>query len=310
MAALMWVVAVPMRNLDQPILDAVSVNPSPTCSGATCTIQFTYTGDHYEWSVPVGTTSVTFDVRGASGGDAERQGGNGGRVTGSMNVSGMTTLFIYVGGVGAVANTSGAVASGGWNGGGNSGASSNTLMRSGGGGASDIRTVSGTWNDATSLASRKVVAGGGGGANRSGNSCCYAIGQGGSGGGTTGGTIDTSDGISGRGGTQAAGGAASGDGTAGSLATGGTGGSGGTLYGGGGGGGGYYGGGGGNGDGGNQWSTGGGGGSSFPSASGGIYSSIVHTQGVNDGNGVVTLTYPNGPTATVAPVLSGTPAVG
>jgi hypothetical protein len=306
----MYVVAVPMRNLSDVVIDAVSTNPTPVCSGATCTTTFTYTGDYYEWEVPAGTTTVTFDVRGASGGDGQYPGGNGGKVTGTLNVTGMTSLFVYVGGQGGVSTTSGVAATGGWNGGANSGASNNTLVRGGGGGASDIRTVAGAWNDATSRASRKVVAGGGGGANRQGNSCCYGIGQGGAGGGTTGGTIDTSDGISGRGGTQAAGGAASGNGSAGSVGTGGTGGSGGTLFGGGGGGGGYYGGGGGNGDGGNSWSTGGGGGSSYPSATGGIYGSIVHTQGVNDGNGVITLTFPNGPTATVAASIAGTASVG
>ena len=308
--AVAYVITVPMRNLSDTVIEAVSSNPAPVCSGATCTITFTYTGDYYAWEVPAGTTSVTFDVRGASGGDGQYPGGNGGKVTGTLNVTGISSLFVYVGGQGGVSTTNGVAATGGWNGGANSGASSNTYVRGAGGGASDIRTVSGAWNDATSRASRKVVAGGGGGANRSGNSCCYAIGQGGAGGGTTGGTIDTSDGISGRGGTQAAGGAASGNGSAGSAGTGGTGGSGGTLFGGGGGGGGYYGGGGGNGDGGNSWSTGGGGGSSYPASTGGIYGSIVHTQGVNDGNGVVTLTYPNGPTATAAASISGTAAVG
>ena len=134
--AVAYVIAVPMRNLSDTEIEAVSSNPAPVCSGATCTITFTYTGDYYAWEVPAGTTSVTFDVRGASGGDGQYPGGNGGKVTGTLNVTGIASLFVYVGGQGGVSTTSGVAATGGWNGGANSGASNNTLVRGGGGGAS------------------------------------------------------------------------------------------------------------------------------------------------------------------------------
>ena len=67
-------------------------------------------------------------------------------------------LYVYVGGE---ATAMGSNAPGGWNGGGN--ASTSPLV-GGGGGASDIRTVSGPWDDPAGLQSRLLVAAGGGGA--------------------------------------------------------------------------------------------------------------------------------------------------
>ena len=73
------------------------------------------------------------------------------------NVQQSTEVYLYIGGSGSYSNYSNQ--EGGWSGGGKgskSGAS--------GGGATDIRLISGSWSDETSLKSRIIVAGGGGGA--------------------------------------------------------------------------------------------------------------------------------------------------
>ncbi|MFQ5335182.1 MAG: T9SS type A sorting domain-containing protein, partial [Flavobacteriales bacterium] len=155
------------------------------------------------------------------------------------------------------------------------------------GGASDIRLNGNTLSD------RIVVAGGGGGAGGINYQALY----GGAGGGLTGGdglNWNTWPNAGGKGGTQTAGGAA---GiaccscptytTAGSLGQGGNGS--GDCAGGGGGGGGYYGGGG-------ACFSGGGGGSSYTDT---IVYNVVHTQGYQNGDGMIILTYdPNAPIQT------------
>ena len=232
---------------------AVSANPSPTCSGAACSIDFVYTGDYYQWSAPI-SGSYTFETWGAKGGDITDTyaiaGAKGGYAKGSMNLTAGQTIYIYVGGKGAdrlgnhVYNGYVSVA-GGWNGGGPTTSWGNG---SPGGGGTDLR-ISGT-----ALANRVIVAGGGGG-----GGWIYA--KGGEGGGTTGtnGTQSNQTGTGASGGTQLAGGAVGSAGgtykTAGSLGQGGSGS--GSSAGGGGGGGGYYGGGGGG------YNDGGGGGSSY-----------------------------------------------
>ncbi len=47
--------------------NAVIANPAPDCTAVTtCTITFNYsTTDYYQWPVPAGISSVTFDVRGS-----------------------------------------------------------------------------------------------------------------------------------------------------------------------------------------------------------------------------------------------------
>ena len=42
--------------------------PSISCEGAYCTATFSYTGGSELWTIPGGITSITVDVRGASGG--------------------------------------------------------------------------------------------------------------------------------------------------------------------------------------------------------------------------------------------------
>ena len=108
---------------------------------------FTYSGGMQPFVVPSDVTQLTVDVRGAQGGDySTANGGQGGRVTATLNVTPGETLFVYVG----QKPTS---TSGGWNGGG-VGVSNGR----GGGGGSDIR------QGGTSTNNRVVVAGGGGGA--------------------------------------------------------------------------------------------------------------------------------------------------
>ena len=282
---------------------AVSSNPTPDCSaGSTCTVIFTYTGDYYSWTVPSGVTSLTVDLRGARGGNgiypsctngsAGGSGGLGGKVTGVLSVTSSSTIFFYVGGRGEDGIT--LKANGGFNGGGGAGydngsAVSGPCFPGTGGGASDIRTAEGT------LSTRLIVAGGGGGAGG------YTPGNGGAGGGLIAGNglgLTWVDG-NGKGGTQIAGGAQStlcGNATAGTAGVGGKGA--GCSHGGGGGGGGYFGGGGG-------IVESGGGGSSYANPS--YVTSAVHTQGTQNGNGQISITYLNSPIPTTFSTSQSTP---
>jgi hypothetical protein len=204
------------------------------------------------WSVPAGVTSITAKMWGAAGGSSDNAGshtsGAGGYATATIDVTGQSSLNIYVGhggsGAGAgLASTPGGVGYGTGGAGQGGGA---------GGGGSAI--LFGT--------TAVLVAGGGGG--RSASNW-----NGGAGGGTNGenGTGGSTDGIGGFGASGATGGAADleddADASAGSAAPGGDGGVGGGgsgTIGGAGGGGGYAGGGGGGG--GTTGTEGGGGGGS------------------------------------------------
>jgi hypothetical protein len=262
--------SLPVVTKTIPSAAAVITNPTPVCSGATCTITFTYSADDYfQWSVPAGSTTMTFDVRGSQGGGSA---GWGGKVTGTLNVTGISTLFIYVGSMSGF-NGGGAKATGLA---GNSGQP--------GGGASDIRTSA----SGATYANRLVVAGGGGGRGAG----CIGDSASGAGGGTVGAYGCSTRGIA-TGGTQSAGGSPGNNATAGAL---GVGGNGGYCGGSGGGGGGYYGGGGG----GSDYpgycdndDANGGGGSSYTSPT--LVTGVTHFQGSNTGNGQVSITYPNGP---------------
>ena len=232
------------------------------------------------YTVPNGTTSISIDMYGASGGWNDYSGvkydkyvpGNGGRVQAQLSVYPGQVLYIYVGGKGEDAS-SGKGGKGGFNGGGD-GNTSTTYSGGGGGGATDIRLGGNELNH------RVMVAGGGGGA-------AYNYPDGGDNGGH-GGDLIGADGQSqflvadesrGRGGSQKEGGLGGqwpsydraengslgkgGNGPAGTSGTGG--------------GGGYYGGGGG------CWS-GGGGGSSFTNRE---CRNVIHTQGANEGDGKI-----------------------
>lgn len=259
-------------------------------SNTKCVVTFSYTGAPETWTVPARIQEIYFDVRGAQGGGTA--GGQGGIDTGTLTVTGGTSLIIRVGGQG----TLGLTAAGGFNGGGATNAG-DTAPGSGGG-ASDIRVTTDT------LAARVVVAGGGGGQ----STYCGAISLptqnvGGAGGGTTGG--NGGGGLSGcwagswgGGGTQTAGGIKGGTSsytnTAGALGVGGNGK--GQSAGGGGGGGGYYGGGG-------AAVGAGGGGSSYVDTR--TVTNYVLQQGGRTGNGIVTLTYANFQNSSVTLSTSG-----
>lgn len=104
---------------------------------------------------------------------------NGGYATGTLNsLSYDGDLYLYLGGMASETIQAG------YNGGGNGYHYKGSYSRfGGGGGATDIRLVSGAWNNQTSLASRIMVAGGGG------SGCLWGSSvRGGVGGGLTGGT--------------------------------------------------------------------------------------------------------------------------
>jgi len=251
------------------------------CFPAESQTTFNYTGAMQTYVVPPGVTSVQIDVIAASGGYTYSSGpvltgsGDGGRVEATLTVTPGSTLNIYVGGQGE-SPTGPIYAAGGFNGGGVGGTAFGAYAGGGGGGASDIRV------GGTALTDRIVVAGGGGGSS-------FDCGGGGDGHGggltavpgnwTCGGVVSQS----GLPGTPSAGGAG---GTYGGYASGmagalGIGGAGGVDGASGGGGGGYYGGGGG------AW-AGGGGGSSYTDAV--LATGVTHTQGYNEGNGMIVIT--------------------
>jgi hypothetical protein len=275
---------------------------------AQVTQTFTYTGASQAFTVPACVGTITLDVRGGQGANANDRlptnsiGGLGGRAMAVMTVTPGQVLNIYVGGVG---NQNG---NGGWNGGGNGGnstAGSSCLggPAGGGGGASDIRF------GGVALTNRIIVGAGGGGAGRDYcNGTCQPCGCGGSGGGGGGlsGLIGNAahncgyqypgSGVNGGApGTATAGGlggpgdSGGNNGFAGTFGQGGAGADGQYDVAGGGGGGGYYGGGGGGAasSGSGVGGGGGGGGSSYY----GSLAAGTTTSSFNSGDGIVILTY-------------------
>jgi List-Bact-rpt repeat protein/hemolysin type calcium-binding protein len=197
----------------------LSAAPAPA-SAATQTWDTPLFGG-YDWVVPAGVTSATFELFGASGGGtggilAVSYPGDGGKTIGTIAVTPGETLKINVGGA----------PPGGTNGGGYGGASSQDCsvvdlgnqqcLGAGGGGASDVR------QGGAALANRVLVAGGGGGAGghnidyngQSGWSPAYGgnggagglleAGAGGNGDGRRQGATDYPGGCGGAGGTQTA----------------------------------------------------------------------------------------------------------
>ena len=214
--------------------------------------EFNYTGDVQAYTIPT-TGKYKIELWGAQGNNPETLrilGGKGAYTSGIIELNEGETIYVYVGEhredrlESFNAGTTGGTGNDSVNGG--------SVNGYGGGGATDIRLVSGAWNDDNSLASRIMVAGGGGGAS---NYAYYAEGG-------VGGTLTGGDGNNGKypnqgyvntpptGGTQISGGLASitnnghnsyGTGSNGSFGKGGNG----NSQWGSGGGGGYYGGGGG-----------------------------------------------------------------
>ena len=206
------------------------------------------------FTIPNNVSSLHIECVGGSG----YGGGNGGSVECDMEVTSGDTYYLKVG----------------------QALSSNAPAYN----ASDIRTDNTGLLDTTSLQSRIIVAGGGGS-----NGQSQANGAGGAGGslvGASGGTPGY--GAGGTGGTQTSGGyctgSKNGNGASGTFGLGGAG-----TGGGGAGGAGWYGGAGGGYGGHNSvwYAGGGGGGSSYTDAN--LCTNVVHTQGVNSGNGYIKL---------------------
>ena len=134
---------------------------------------YEYTGE-YETFVAPYNGKYKIELWGASGGRSMDQGGYtgsyshpgglGGYTSGIISLKKDDELYIYVGGEGEKAVKYGD-AKGGWNGGGNATHDHSDDESAGaGGGATDVRLISGEWNNEQSLLSRIMVAGGGGGA--------------------------------------------------------------------------------------------------------------------------------------------------
>ena len=147
---------------------------------------YVYTGDYQEFVAPY-TGEYKLEVWGAGGGGQHQAGsagvgGLGGYSKGLINLRKGDKLYIYVGGEGKTCVTAGCTASATFNGGGSGykkkGDTADPVGS--GGGATDMRFVSGAWNDTNSLLSRVIVAGGGGGGGMETNE------HGGDGGGATG----------------------------------------------------------------------------------------------------------------------------
>jgi len=240
-----------------------------------------YSGTFQKIIIPACVDSIAVDVYGAQGGASIAgatigpAGDSGGRVQAVLPVTPGDSIFVYAGGHGDSAVTTGAGGAGGYNGGAN-GSHVNVASSAGGGGggASDIRL------NGTALADRIVVAGGAGGSGHP-NSCGTNE-PGGDGGGLTGGNGTDCTAAYAGGGTQSSGGAgeASAGPNSGASGTLGNGGAAPSNASGGGGGGGYYGGGGG-------YDGGGGGGSGYVETTA---SSVIQTTGYRAGNGLVVIT--------------------
>ncbi len=277
---------------------ATGTTASPTSDSLTWDIPGTDA-----WVVPDRVTSVTVVALGASGGDVQdggfADGGLGGSTTASIKVSPGETLQVNVGGQGVAGTSTNpeSGAPGGYNGGG-AAVSTNCNTGGSGGGASDVR------RGGTDLTDRVLVAGGGGGAGASMDS-----GQGGAGGGdeATAGQSPFFKGLGGGPGTLTAGGTGSSagydSGSDGSFGLGADNSTDGCLSSGAGGGG-WYGGGSGSGE--YPEAAGGGGGGSGYVVDGST--GVIWGNGVNEGDGSVTISYTQPPApATATPTTSAPP---
>lgn len=143
---------------------------------ATPVYNFSCTKTAQEFEAP-GSGFYRIELWGAQGGIGHRnyqltnRGGYGGYSAGTLWLGKGEKIYVYVGCKGAnAASVSRYIGGlGGWNGGGQGGNDSNhdsaPDAAGGGGGATDIRLVSGTYNNFQSLKSRIMVAGGGSGSN-------------------------------------------------------------------------------------------------------------------------------------------------
>ena len=227
-------------------------------------VHFDYTGQYETFTVPY-SGIYQFELWGASGGKPTGTNyGNGAYTKGMIHLKKGDKFYIYVGEKGGNDRNSS------FNGGGTGGLGSTFGFS--GGGASDVRLISGSWDDLESLKSRVMVAGGGGGVA---HDLYTTAGDGSYAGGLTGfsGGYDIDHGFknqNGKGGTQISGGSngenifgSTGQAYSGGFGVGGNNDTTSSKMGAGGGGGGYYGGGAGGSTGQGGHGQGGGGGSSF-----------------------------------------------
>ncbi|MBX2934320.1 MAG: proprotein convertase P-domain-containing protein [Ferruginibacter sp.] len=166
------------NNTSVPQVANITVTPTFGTGGVQMTQTFNYTGAVQTWVVPAGVTSINIKAWGAQGNSnaVSVVGGLGGYADGTLAVTPGSTLYINVGGGGTQSIT------GGFNGGGDAGTSPcSTAQGGGGGGASDVRV------GANTLASRTIVAAGGGGAGGNRSAGCGRGTGGGGGGGYYGG---------------------------------------------------------------------------------------------------------------------------
>ena len=119
---------------------------------------FDYTGGEQTFTAPVNGT-YKLETWGAQGGNitGDYLGSNGAYTSGKINLMKNQQLYVYVGGTSSTID-------GGYNGGGNTEKYANWGQGYGGGGATDVRLISGEWNNFESLKSRIMVSAGGGGA--------------------------------------------------------------------------------------------------------------------------------------------------
>ena len=158
------------ETISAPILVVSSASQTYATANSTSNPYYTYTA-------PADGT-YKLQVWGAQGGyrTSSTYGGKGGYSVGTIKLTKGTKLYVYVGGAGGSSSSStSSVQAGGYNGGGY------RYGYKGGGGATDIRFVSGAWNNSASLLSRVIVAGGGGSDGATNKKGMY-------GGGTTGGS--------------------------------------------------------------------------------------------------------------------------
>ena len=162
-------------------------------------VEFDYTGSERSFTVPH-SGYYKLEAWGAQGGsisgdaynssNALREsnvtyyGGKGAYTTGQIYLNEGTILYIHVGGTVVTNSSSTCNITGGYNGGASISSSTQCIYGAPGGGATDIRIVSGSWDDFSSLKSRIMVAAGGGGANF--RNYGYGEGNGGEGGELTG----------------------------------------------------------------------------------------------------------------------------
>ena len=162
--------------------------------------KFEYTGSYQEFEAPY-TGYYKMECWGAQGGSYSGTGGKGAYTSGNIYLKKGQKIYIYVGQTGDGLQTAT------YNGGGASGTLYNGRA---GGGATDIRLVSGEWDNFESLKSRIMIAAGGGGSMGASYKCNggaggalsgYSGSKGGSGGNYTvaGGATQTSGGTAGKG---------------------------------------------------------------------------------------------------------------